>query len=318
MIHFLKNLISRCAKFKTGQIIVHNDRELLLLGKLASFEIEQKKAINTLKDVEFQVYSQWGEDGIIDWLVQNIPVKNKSFIEFGVENYRESNTRFLLQNHNWKGLIMDGNQDYMDAIRLEELYWKYDLTAKAAFITVENINNLIEASGFYGDVGLLSIDIDGNDYWVLKSLDIITPSILVCEYNPVLGDLKAITVPYRPDFNRFKAHYSGLYFGASIMAIQIAAKKKGYKFVGTCSNGINAFFVKDELFHYVEKSIGDIRSYPSRHRDSRDQIGELSFTSGQDRLDLIKDMPVIDIKDDRLVTLSSLDTLYSEEWLSMM
>jgi methyltransferase FkbM-like protein len=318
ILNFL-NLIKHKYAMSNG---AHNDlirdRELMILGRMASWEIQQRRKIDTLKDIEFRLYSQWGEDGIVEWLVQNIPIEEKSFIEFGVENYKEANTRFLLQNHNWKGLVLDGNQEYMDSIRKEELFWKYDLTAKSAFITIENINELIEKNGFIGDIGLLSVDIDGNDYWVLKAIDIVKPCILVCEYNPIFGDLNAITVPYHSDFTRFNAHYSGLYFGASIGAIRFAAENKGYKFVGTCSNGINAFFVRDDLFIHVETLIGDIRAYPSRHRDSRDRSGNLSFASGVDRLNLIKNMPVINVENDTEVRLSELGDLYSEEWLSCM
>jgi methyltransferase FkbM-like protein len=318
MFNFIKRVKKKHILMHKAQNCISRDRELMLMGRIASWGIKQRKKINTLKDVEYRVYSQWGEDGIIDWLVQNIPVKQNIFVEFGVENYKEANTRFLLQNHNWKGLIMDGSQKHIDSIKREELYWKFDISAKAAFITAENINELIEKSGLINDIGLLSIDIDGNDYWVLKAIDVIKPRILVCEYNPILGDLKAITVPYRQDFARFNAHYSGLYFGASIRAIRIAAENKGYKFVGTCSNGINAFFVRDDLFSHVDDLIDNLYAYPSRHRDSRDESGSLSYIAGIKRLDLIKDMPVINIEENAEVKLSDIGNLYSDDWLSCM
>ena len=194
----------------------------------------------------------------------------------------------------------------MALVRQSELFWKHDLTAVAAFITRENIDGLLEQNDFVGDIGLLSIDIDGNDYWVLEAIDAIQPIILICEYNPILGDTVPVAVPYDPDFIRFDTHYSGLYFGASIGAIRHAAEKKGYAFVGTNSHGINAFFVRKDHFEYVGPLLRNIRCYPSRHRDSRDEAGALSYAAGAERLELIKDMPVIRIEDGSEVLLSTL------------
>src|ERR1019366_6949647 len=89
---------------------------------------------------------------------------------FGVEDYREANTRFLLINRNWKGLVMDGGLQNMKRVREEEIYWRHDLTAICAFIARNNINRLIAQNGFSGPVGVLSIDIDGNDYWIRESI----------------------------------------------------------------------------------------------------------------------------------------------------
>lgn len=170
-----------------------------------------------------------------------------------------------------------------------------------------------------GDIGLLSIDIDGNDYWVLDKITAISPRILVCEYNPILGDKHAITIPYRPDFDRMKAHHCGLYFGSSIKAIQNLATRKGYEFVGTCSNSINAFFVRRDLFGSVVDKIKDRRAWPSRHRDSRDESGILIFVAGAKRGDLIKHLPVVNLEmDSEIVLIESLGSLYSEDWLKEM
>ncbi len=296
-----------------------HERQLMLIGRQLSWMLEQKDRLNDLSDAEFRVFSQWGEDGIVEWLVQNIPDLATTFVEFGVENYMEANTRYLMPHRNWRGLIMDGNPAYMEYVHSTSLYWKYDLKAVTAFITRENINVLLTENGFAGEIGLLSIDIDGNDYWILDAIDMaVKPSILIVEYNPILGDKVPITVPYDPEFNRFNAHYSGLYFGASIGAVRHAAEKKGYSFVGTCSNGINAFFVRDELFTGIKSKLKIIKAHPSRHRDSRDKKGKLSYASGPDRLDLIKGMPVINVEDGSKTIIGDLGSLYSEEWIQCM
>lgn len=320
MLEKLKHLI-RAIQSVPGsfhyQIDVH-ERQLMLMGRQCAWMLQQNPDLDDLAGAEFRVFSQWGEDGIIEWLIQNTPIANTTFVEFGVENYMEANTRFLIQNRNWRGLILDGNPAHMDYVRSTPLYWKHDLTAACAFVTRENINDVLEDNGFNGDIGLLSVDIDGNDYWVAEAIETINPAILIMEYNPIFGDRVPVTVPYDPEFSRFNAHYSGLYFGASIGAVRALAERKGYRFVGTCSNGINAFFLREELFAHVEPKLETIRAFSSRHRDSRDEHGNLSYTAGAARLALIEDMPVVCIEDGQQRSLRELGPLYSESWRAGM
>jgi hypothetical protein len=207
----------------------------------------------------------------------------------------------------------------MESVVSEELYWRYDVQAVSAFITRDNINDLMTQNGINGDIGLLSIDIDGNDYWILEVITAVSPRILVCEYNSVLGDLHAITIPYTSDFDRLRAHHSGQYFGASIKAIIDLAARKGYEFIGTCSNGINSFFVRNDLFSMVADKIKDRRAFPSCHRDSRDEAGRLTYVRGAKRADLIKRLPVVLVDEkNRQSPLASLYPLYSAAWLEQM
>lgn len=294
------------------------ERSLLLQGRALAWELGNQNSLQDLSDAEFRVFSQWGEDGIIEWLLQHVQVPNHRFIEFGVENFAEANCRFLLQNRNWRGLVFDGSEANMSALRSERLFWMHDLIAHAAFITAENINTLIEMYGFGGPLGILSIDIDGNDYWVWKAIDCVNPAIVICEYNPILGDMVPVVVPYRPDFQRFKAHHSGLYFGASIAALKELAAQKGYTFVGTNSNGINAFFVRDDLSDHILQLLKKIRAFPSKHRDSRDANGELSFVRGTERLTLIAEMTVFNVETQESVLIKHLTAPYSDDWLMGM
>src|SRR6478609_538478 len=105
-------------------------------------------------------FFQRGEDGIIQYIISQIEIPNKIFIEFGVENYVESNTRFLLMNNDWSGLVIDGSKQHIRFIKENFIYWKYDLTACHSFITKENINQLISGYTNCEDIGLLSIDVD--------------------------------------------------------------------------------------------------------------------------------------------------------------
>jgi hypothetical protein len=124
-------------------------------------------------------------------------------------------------------------------------------------------------------------------------------------------------VPYDPTFTRFKKHFSGLCFGASIKAVRKCAEAKGYTFVGTNTNGINAFFVRDDLAGSIVKLLEEVRAWPSRHRDSRDINGELSFVGGMGRVSLIGDCSVVDVESGEELLVRDIDDLYSDEWRRM-
>lgn len=291
------------------------DRSMLLQGRVAAMQVAARDRIRNLGDIEFQVFSQWGEDGIIEWLCHKLPGISRSFVEFGVEHFAEGNCRFLIENRGWRGLVMDGGASNMAHLRQQTLYWRHDLTAVAAFITSENINALIRDNGFAGDLGILSVDIDGNDYWVLQAIDCVNPAIIICEINGIFGDLRALSVPYQPDFRRFDAHHSGQYFGCSVAAARLLCERKGYAFIGTNTNGVNAFFVRNDLAGPILGSIDEIRVWAPRHRDSRNRAGQLDFVRGLGRYELIADMPVIDLESGRPCALRSMQPLYSDAFL---
>ncbi|HQX45465.1 MAG TPA: hypothetical protein PK209_12960 [Saprospiraceae bacterium] len=230
---------------------IKSDR--ILLGKILSAQ-NKTKSISTLHDVEFGVFSQWGDDGIIQYIIQHTDIPHKTFIEFGVENYRESNTRFLLINDNWSGLVIDGDKKNIDFIKSDVVSWGFDLHSKAAFITKDNINSLIHeftGKGYSQEIGILSIDIDGNDYWVWKEINQIKPVVVIIEYNSLFGVDKAYTIVYDPEFRRYQADVRMQYYGVSLKAACLLAEQKGYDFIGCNSNGNNAYFIrKDKSGHF--------------------------------------------------------------------
>lgn len=288
----LKTLFKKIKSHLVLDINRDNEIEKVLLGRIASENIRNKGNINSLSEVEFKVFSQFGEDGIVQYLISRIPIKNKIFIEFGVERYKESNTRFLLINNNWRGLLVDGNPKHIEYIKNDEVYWKYDITAICAFITRENINHIFSSNNFEGDIGLLSIDIDGNDYWVWEAIEVVNPRIVICEYNSALGCEHAVTVPYDPNFNRHEAHYSNLYFGASLPALYSLAERKGYSFIGCNSAGNNAFLVRKDLANIFKKPTIEEGYVYSKFRESRDRKGRLTYVSVKDRKKIIEDLVV--------------------------
>ena len=171
--------------FNQQQLLNESDIQKVLICNLLSSQIKQKGIVKDFEEIEFKVFSQWGDDGIIQFLINYLDIKHKTFIEFGVENYTECNTRFLLVNNNWKGLIFDGSEKNITAIKKDNFYWQYNLTAECEFITTENINHLIKKNNFSGKVGILHIDIDGNDYHVWRAITEVEADIVIMEYNSV-------------------------------------------------------------------------------------------------------------------------------------
>lgn len=279
---------------RNGLAQLNRDMEALKLqiGRLQTLVTSQHAT--SLRDAEFKVYSQFGEDGILQYILRHCEDVPSTFIEFGVENYTEANSRFLLEACNWRGLIIDGNERSMKSVREQDYYWRHQLTAVASFVTRDNINRIFTDNGFTGRIGLLSIDIDGNDYWVWDSIHVVDPAIVVAEYNSVFGAQRAVTVPYDADFQRTRAHHSNLYWGCSLAALTFLANKKGYYLVGCNSAGNNAFYVRRGLSQLPEVSDQDAFR-DAGFRESRDREGRLTFLNGLDRLREIASLPLYDV-----------------------
>jgi hypothetical protein len=287
-----KKALNQFTKF---QIV--GEEQKLLCAKLLVENIKRKIDIGSFKEVEFKVFSQFGDDGIIQWLINTLNIPNQTFIEFGVQDYRESNTRFLMMNDNWAGFVMDGSEEYVSKIRNSEYFWQYELNAEAVFINCENINNLISSQLFEKEVGLLHIDLDGNDYWIWEKIDVINPVIVILEYNSVFGIDRTITVPYDENFNRTEAHYSNLYWGASLRALIQLSNEKEYAFVGCNSSGNNAYFVrKDKLNNIIQEITIEEGYVLSRLREGRDRNNRLTYHSGKDRIEVIRGLPIFNTK----------------------
>jgi hypothetical protein len=278
----------------------------LLRAQVGSLQAAAARALppGRLREAEFTVYSQFGEDGIIQHLLGHTAIDDETFVELGVQDYTESNTRFLLVHDNWRGVIVDADDAHERFLGQTELGWRHDIRPVTAFIDTENVNDLIRGAGVSGDIGLLSVDLDGNDYWILETIDVVSPRILVAEYNSVFGPTAAVTVPYDKEFRRTQAHWSNLYWGASLQALCRAAARKGLDFVGSNRAGNNAFFVRSDVrgaLPVVDPAEGWVAS---RFRESRDEQHELTYVSDHDdRRALIAGLPVWDVDAGREVSL---------------
>jgi hypothetical protein len=201
-----------------------------------------------LTDVEFRCYSQNGEDGILLYLFSLLGAANRRVVEICAGDGIECNAANLIINHHWEGLLIDSSNEQLAAGRRFYSQCKETVakppTLVLAWVTAENVNSILLQNGFQGPIDLLSLDLDGVDYWIWNALDCITPRVVIVEYVDALGPELALTVPYRPDFT--SAVQNGVPFrGASLAAFNKLARRRGYRYVGSQCLGFNAFFVQN-------------------------------------------------------------------------
>ena len=161
----------------------------------------------------------------------------------------ECNTANLIVNHGWNGLLFDGDQRLIERgrayySRLPDTM-QFPPTFVNAWITRENVNDLIKTNGFEGAVDLLSLDLDGVDYWIWEAIEVIRPRVVIAEVQCIWGAGRAVTVPYSDAFKSPPIDRFMIYTGASLPAFVKLARRKGYRLVGVQRLGFNAVFVAD-------------------------------------------------------------------------
>ncbi len=264
----------------------------------------QEREFERLRDASFRVFSQFGEDGVIQYLLGKVPIENDLFIEIGVEDYRQSNTRFLLQKDDWRGVVVDCGPDARRFLQESGLYGWHTVDAVEAFVTAENINDLL--CPYAGDIGLLSIDVDGVDYYLWKALDVVSPRIVIVEYQTNWGPTESVATPYRPDFDRTRHHYTNQAAGASLAALKLLADRKGYALVGS-SDGPNAFFVRRDMMGALREATVEETYRALRYRDSRDESSRPTYLSTiEERRRAMRDAEIVDTETGRLCTVGEL------------
>ncbi|MGQ8336084.1 hypothetical protein ACUNWD_05990 [Sunxiuqinia sp. A32] len=218
------------------------------------------------KDTGFRVFSQFEEDGKLLFIFSIIGMENKTFIEIGSDDGINSNCANLYFNFGWYGLFIDGNAK---AIKRGKKFfskyphsWNYSPKFICEKVQQENINQIIDEGGFKGEIGLLSIDIDGNDYWIWDALDIVSPQVVIIETHNEFG-FEDIVVPYDPDYSFPGKHPD--YHGASPVAMVNLAHKKGYRLVGANELGFNFIFIKKGLVdnEIPEVPVESVLNHPS-------------------------------------------------------
>ena len=231
--------------------LVELERRCARLAELALQKQYPALGSGATETAEFAVYSQNGEDGLLLSILAETGAPAKRFVEIGFENARECNTAVLGFLLGWDGLMLDADGLGVESAKrlaARLLEGKTNRVAiRRSLVTAESINGLIEEEGFSGELDVLSIDVDGMDYWLWKALRTARPRVVVIEYNASLGSEEALTVPYNPRFECRRAHPSGFYHGASLAAMERLGLELGYSLVAVESHGVNAFFVREDL-----------------------------------------------------------------------
>jgi len=254
-----------------------------------SEEVDQRRI---LRSHEFEIYSQEGEDGLLLYIFSKVGATNRCFVEFGVDEGKQCNTANLSIYHGWHGLLMEANGN---CVATGKEYYKNRPEVKPSqvnfvqcFVTTENINKVLFDNGIEGEIDLLSIDIDGNDYWVWKAINVISPRVVAIEYNASLGTDKSLTIKYEPDFDRRKKHPSYWYHGALLAALTKLANSKGYILVGCNSDGVNAFFIRKDVANGKLQEVSVQEAYYPHS-------GRLKIESTQEQFERIKHLDFVHV-----------------------
>ena len=188
----------------------------------------------------FKGFSQNGEDGIIAEVLKRIGAGSKTFVEIGVEAGIECNTALLLLD-GWRGTWIEGSPKL--AAEARKIAAVSAVNVIHSFVTAENVDGLLARAAGDEELTLLSIDIDSNDYWIWRAISSVTPRVVVIEYNANIPPPISATIAYRDT-----ARWNGtVYYGASLKALERLGREKGYSLVGCGLEGVNAFFVRDDL-----------------------------------------------------------------------
>ena len=291
----------------------YQNNKLYMIGNSHILNMREKyHKIKKLFEVDYKIFSQNGEDGILDYLLYQLGIQKPKFLEIGVGDYSECNTRFIFERCSSKGTIIDLLDNLEEKVKKNVLLWKGELNIINKNINSENILKILNEYDTLNQLDLFSLDIDGIDYWILEKMPQNFSKIVVLEYNPSFGAELEITVPNIDNFNRTQYHYSNLCFGMSLKAAINLMDKKNFYFVGTNLFRNNAFFVskdfiKEKFFKDLE--VNDLySSIDANFTENRDVSGNLNYLKSKKRIEKILDCEVVDLSNykNEIVTLKSL------------
>jgi hypothetical protein len=220
-----------------------------------------------IRDSGFRVYSQFEEDGIILYLLSMIGFKTRRVVEICAGNGEECMATNLILNHGFEGFLFDGDLSNVEHAQeffrnKKDCLLQYPIV-KQAWITAEDINATLEQAGCAGEVDFLSLDIDGNEFWVWKAIRIIRPRLIVVETHNVIPSDKSITIPYRPDFDYHKGPAED-FRSVSLLAMVRLCRQRGYRLIGAHRHGFNAFFLRNDegVQFFPEVSVESVHDNP--------------------------------------------------------
>lgn len=245
--NFIKGALSSVQSKHNTQVeqkIISN--QYLLMKKLLAPD-----EMPSLKDAGFQVYSQFEEDGMLLYIFSMIGTINKRVVEICAGDGIQCMAANLIINHGWEGLLFDGDKDNVDlGIKFYASHKSTFLsppTFKQAWLTRENINQLIGENGFRGEIDLLSLDIDGNDYYIMEAINVIKPRVIICETQNVIPADLALTIPYREDFYYLDGKQHEEFRSVSPLGMKKLLNTRGYRLVGSHRYGFNAIFMRNDI-----------------------------------------------------------------------
>lgn len=284
MISFFKHIIK-----KYFQILWLRDRfsPSVQIAQRQLFNLYQSGSLDASKiklaDTGFKVFSQFEEDGKLLFIFSKIGIRSASFIEIGADDGLNSNCANLALNFQWHGLFIDANKKGIARGRYFYNRYPNPFGYKPTFIFAkvkrENINELIEEAGYRGEIDLLSIDIDGNDYWIWDVLTVVRPRVVIIETHINFG-LRDVVVPYRADYFYPGKHPD--YHGASPKAMIKLGQQKGYRLIGANHLGFNFIFLDNAEGRddFPAVSIEDVLKHPSCASEGVDpQIWKYDFVT---------------------------------------
>ena len=230
-----------------NEVACANQGVQLLLSRSYRESLRPEPRLPHLTETEFRCFSQTGEDGILLYLFSLVGTSNKKVVEICAGNGVECNAANLIINQGWSGLLVDGDERNTAVGRQFYAKCRDTLfrtpTLATAWVTAENVNALVSDNGFDGDIDLLSLDLDGMDYWVWKALSCVRPRVVILEFNSRWGPERAVTLPYKPDF-RMDWNRHPWCCGASLAAFVSLGRERDYRLVGTNRLGSNAVFLR--------------------------------------------------------------------------
>ena len=278
----------------------YHHRKLYMIGLSHILNIRQNYSnIKMLSDVDYKIFSQNGEDGILDYILHQLNIEKPKFIEIGVGDYIEANTRFIFERCSPQGAIIDCMEQLEQKVKKNIKLWKGELKIINRAIDSTNISEVMKQTNCSSNLDIFSLDIDGVDYWILDKLPENFSKIAILEYNPIFGNELEVSIPNIQNFDRTKYHYSNLCFGMSLKAAIKIMNKKNFYFLGSNLLKNNAFFVsnkfkKEKFFkNLIIKGLED--STNANFTESRDIEGNLNYLDLKKRIKEISECEVVDL-----------------------
>ena len=241
----------------------------------------------SLESAELRVHSQNGEDGVLAYLLAKIGPTTREVVEFGIGDGTECCAANLVLTFGWSALLLEASAD--DAAAASAFYAdRADGRVVVEHAAVEPDTIDSQLAGHVAPVfDVLSVDIDGNDYWVLEALSAVRPRLIVVEYNASFGPERSVTIPYTRGFDRYGAHASGFYHGASLTALARLGERKGYVLAGCDSRGTNAFLVD------ADAAAGSIE--PASPPEAFRRLFERAHLSVEEQFRQIAHLPLVEV-----------------------